>query len=285
MGEIVAAAVVSHQPGIMAPEPMRKAVGRGSDTTLVPGFATMRQALDDARVDTLVIFDTHWFTTVEHVIAGAAHFKGIYTSEELPTLIQDYAYDYPGAPSLAAGIAEVARERKLRVLNATNPHITQHYPTLNLIHYLRGQRQVLSIGTCQTAMRHNFLDFGAAIAEAVRRGDGRVALLAAGGMSHRFWPMDEVMNHFTYSPDDVVSKEARAIDERILDLWAHGDHTAVLELYPEYRANFSPEGFFGHYLMTVGALGGAKCKARGRLMSKYENAIGTGQVHVWFDLN
>jgi hypothetical protein len=35
--------------------------------------------------------------------------------------------------------------------------------------------------------------------------------------------------------------------------------------------------------MMVAALGGRECVAPGRLYSAYENAIGTGQVHVWFD--
>ena len=51
----------------------------------------------------------------------------------------------------------------------------------------------------------------------------------------------------------------------------------------EYRKH-NPEGFFGHYLMMVGALGGAACTAKGRKMSNYENAVGTGQLHMWFDV-
>jgi hypothetical protein len=35
--------------------------------------------------------------------------------------------------------------------------------------------------------------------------------------------------------------------------------------------------------MMIAALGGRDCVAPGRLYSTYENAIGTGQVHVWFD--
>ncbi len=47
---------------------------------------------------------------------------------------------------------------------------------------------------------------------------------------------------------------------------------------------FEPEGIFGHYLMMSGALGGRDCRARGRMMSNYGNAAGTGQAHVWFDV-
>ena len=285
MGEIVGAAIFGHQPAIMAPAQMRTAMGQGRDTTLVePGMARLREALDACGADTFVIFDTHWFTTIEHIAAGAASFQGTYTSEELPLLIADYAYKYPGSPLLAETLTGVTGERGVRYLNATNPHIGTHYPTLNVLHYLHRGEGVLSVGVCQTAQAHNFLDFGACLGEAVRRTPNiRVALIGSGGMSHTFWPMDTILDHASFRPEEVISPEARAFDERIVDLWREGKHAAVLDLYPEYR-RFHPEGFFGHYLMLAGALGGRDCRAPGRALSEYENAVGTGQVHVWFDV-
>jgi hypothetical protein len=35
--------------------------------------------------------------------------------------------------------------------------------------------------------------------------------------------------------------------------------------------------------MMVAALGEGRFSAPGRLYSEYENSVGTGQVHVWFD--
>jgi hypothetical protein len=35
--------------------------------------------------------------------------------------------------------------------------------------------------------------------------------------------------------------------------------------------------------MMIGALGEGECTARGRQYGNYENSIGTGQVHIWFD--
>ena len=51
---------------------------------------------------------------------------------------------------------------------------------------------------------------------------------------------------------------------------------------PEFL-KVKPEARFSHYLMMIGALGEEKVIAPGRLFGKYENSIGTGQVHVWFD--
>ncbi|HYY06971.1 MAG TPA: catechol 1,2-dioxygenase, partial [Actinomycetota bacterium] len=60
------------------------------------------------------------------------------------------------------------------------------------------------------------------------------------------------------------------------------DHARVLATMPDYLG-VHPEAGFGHYLMMVGALGAERCTAPGRRFSEYENAIGTGQVHVWFE--
>ena len=35
--------------------------------------------------------------------------------------------------------------------------------------------------------------------------------------------------------------------------------------------------------LPTNAAGGADCTVPGPLFSQYENAVGTGQVHVWFD--
>ena len=46
---------------------------------------------------------------------------------------------------------------------------------------------------------------------------------------------------------------------------------------------YRPEARFGHYLMMMGALGEGDCTATSRQYGEYENSIGTGQVHLWFD--
>jgi hypothetical protein len=50
---------------------------------------------------------------------------------------------------------------------------------------------------------------------------------------------------------------------------------------PEFL-RFKPEARFAHYLIMVAALGGGLHRP-GAAYSEYENSVGTGQVHVWFD--
>jgi 3,4-dihydroxyphenylacetate 2,3-dioxygenase len=285
MGEIVAAAVVAHQPMVMVPEPVRVALGgTGADTTLVePGYRLLRESFAALAVDTFVIVDTHWYTTTEHVIAGAERFSGVYTSDEMPRNICDLPYDYPGAPDLARAWHEVGKERVLFTVNVTTASLPTHYATINLVSHLRRGERVLSCGVVQTASADYYLRVGAALAEAVRRTPrARVAVLGSGGMSHTFWPLDAIRGHFGYDASHVISGAARAADARILSLWEEGDHAAVVADYPEYLRSHHPEGRFAHYLVALGALGGPECRARGSRLSTYENAVGTGQVHVLF---
>jgi 3,4-dihydroxyphenylacetate 2,3-dioxygenase len=287
MGEIVAVAVVAHQPMVMVPESVRVELGgTGADTTLIePGYRALREAFAALEVDTFVIVDTHWFTTTEHVIAGAEHFSGLYTSEEMPRNICELPYDYQGAPELARAWHQVGKERELHTLNVTTPTLPQHYATLNLVRHLRGRERVLSCGVVQTASMGYYLALGEALAEAVRRsGPARVAVLGSGGMSHTNWPHEANRRHFGYDPAHVISPEARAMDARILALWQGGNHAGVLDLYPGYQRDFHPEGRFAHYLIGLGAMGGRACRVTGTRMSAYENAVGTGQVHVLFPL-
>ena len=284
MGEIVGAAVVAHHPGLVQPKEVRLQRGNGRDSDLVEGFARVRAKIDAVQPDTFVLFDTHWITTGMHLVAGAAHYKGHYTSSELPFSMSRFAYDYRGAPDLGALVEQVAQERKVPARNATDDALQLHYPTLNVVHYLGRGEKVLSVGTCQTARFHHFLQMGEVLAEAIRRSDARVVLLASGAMSHKFNELGHVpLNRCGSHPDNVSDPKNRALDLEVLGLWKEGRHDIVLDRFPELEAA-KYEGHGAHYAQMMGALGGKACRAKGTQLSEYENAAGTGNAHVWFDL-
>ena len=284
MGQIVGAAVVSHHPGLVQPKEIRVQRGNGRDSDLIEGFERVRAKVDALKPDTFVIFDTHWLTTSMHLVAGAAHYKGRYTSDELPYSMSGFPYDFRGAPELAALVEEVAKEKKVPARNVTDQALPLHYPTINVVHLLGRGEKVLSVGTCQTAQFRHFMQMGEIVGEAVRRSDARVVLLASGAMSHKFYDLDHVPpNPRVWHPDNVSDPKNRALDQEVLGLWKEGRHDVVLDRFPELEAA-KYEGHGAHYAQMMGALGGKACQARGTQLSEYENAAGTGNVHVWFDL-
>ncbi|WP_028997927.1 hypothetical protein [Azohydromonas australica] len=283
MGHIVGAAIVSHHPGLFRTQADRITMGNGRDSDLIEGYARLRNRIDAVQADTLIIFDTHWFTSGRHVVAGAPHYKGIYTSNEMPWILHDIPFDYDGAPDLAAEMARVGEQCGVPVENARNEHIEPEYPTVNLLGPLwRGER-VLSVGICQNARAHHFLAMGEVIGEAIRNTDSRVVLLASGALSHRMVDLDFLArNPRWWDPENISDPKHVQLDHEVMASWAKGDHASVIDRYPELRAA-AYEGLGGHYLQMVGALGGRQCTARGEQLSEYENAMGTGNVHIWFE--
>lgn len=285
MGKIVGAAVVSHHPGLFRTQADRMTLGNGQDSDLVAGFQRVRRKIDEARPDTLVIFDTHWFTTQRHICAGADRYEGTYTSDELPWIIHGVRYDYAGAPELACKIQEIADQRNVAAFNAVDSAIHPHYPTVNLLEPLwRGER-ILRVGICQNARPHHFLQMGEVIGAAIAQTDCKAVLLASGALSHRMTDMDFVpRNPCNWHADNISDPKHVTLDHEVMHLWSLGRHAAVIDRYPELRAA-AYEGFGGHYLQMVGALGGRDCQARGERLSDYENAMGTANVHIWFDVH
>ena len=109
MGAIVAAGLLSHVPSIMLPEVERKLRYAGRDTSFPNALHEIyRERLQSASFDTFLIFDTHWFTTRGFVVNTQEHLKGIYTSEELPSIIHDLVYDYLGDKFLGEAVVESA---------------------------------------------------------------------------------------------------------------------------------------------------------------------------------
>jgi 3,4-dihydroxyphenylacetate 2,3-dioxygenase len=282
MGEVVGAGLLSHAPTIMLPRETRYELNEGKEISLVPGLERLRiETLDDLAADTFVIFDTHWMSTVEHLLSAHERRSGRYTSDELPRGMSGIEYSYSGNPALARLAVDLAARHGTRAHATDDPYLPVHYPTINLLAYLHRGERVVSVSCAQTGEPPDFLAMGAALGEAIATLDVRVVLMASGGMSHRFWPLSALEKHEASDPVHIRTPEARAADERRIEWMKEGRHREIVTSMEEYE-QFEPEGRFGHYLMMLGAIGGVRCHARGRLFSEYENATGTGQVHVWF---
>lgn len=283
MGEIVGAGLISHSPTIMFDEATRREINDGKEISLVPGLIRLRgEVFDRLRPDTIVIVDSHWVSTVEHVLSAHARRQGIFTSSELPRGMARIPYDFPGDPELARLAATLGEELGTPTHASEDDYLPVYYATVNLLHYLRDDEKVVSVSVVQSGETDDFMTMGEAIGEAVARLDRRVVVLASGGMSHTFWPLKQIPKHEASDPVHIFTPEARAADEERLDWMRAGDHARIVDTMDDYMEH-APEGSFGHYLMMLGSIGGRACIAPGELFSDYENATGTGQVHVWFE--
>lgn len=287
MGHILGAAIVSHHPGLMQCEEFRVLQGAGADSDLIAGYARLRSRIEALAPDVVVIFDSHWFTTGYHLVDGGDHYQGSYTSDEMPWYLHGVPYDYRGCPELAVQIEAVSRERQGYVRAIRHPGLGKHYATINVVKQLqfdlRGTR-VLTVSSCQNCEWPHFLRSGEDIGEAIRRSDLNVVLLASGALSHRFNGIDwRPHNPRIFHESNVSSPENMASDKAAIDWMRQGRHDEILARWDDDYRRRPWEAFGAHYLQMLGAMGGADCRAIGEPLSDYENARGTGNIHVWFD--
>jgi 3,4-dihydroxyphenylacetate 2,3-dioxygenase len=286
MGEVAGAGLLAHVPTIMLPRRDRLDLNEGREISLVPGLERLRaEVFETLGYDTVMVFDSHWFTTVEFVISAQDVRAGLFTSDELPRGMCRVPYDWRGDPELAHAVAARGEKHGTWITAIDDPCLPLHYGTVNLWSYLgRGldARWVSVSNTAETGDTEDFLRAGRAIGEAIAQSDRRVLLLASGAMSHTFWPLRELRAHESSDPVHIRTAEARAADQERIAWLQAGDHARVIDTMPDFL-RVRPEAKFAHYLMMAAALGERSVCAPGRPFSDYENSVGTGQMHLWFD--
>ncbi|MFV0461240.1 MAG: 3,4-dihydroxyphenylacetate 2,3-dioxygenase [Actinomycetales bacterium] len=285
MGEVVGAGLLAHVPTIMLPPQERRELNHGNDFSLGPALEQLRaEVFDTLDYDTVVVLDSHWFTTVEFVVTAQQQRAGLFTSEELPRGMCRIPYDFPGDPELAEAMAAESPRHSTWVTAIDDPYLPIFYATINLWKFLGEglDRKWVTVSVPQTGEIEDFLRAGRALGDAIARLDRKVLLIASGALSHTFWKLRQLRDHESAGLEHIRTAEARAADEERIEWFKAGDHARVLDTMPEFL-RYRPEAMFAHYLMMAGAIGEGDCTATARQYGEYENSIGTGQVHLWFD--
>ena len=285
MGEVVAAGLLSHVPTIMLPEATRLELNEGKELSLVTSLEKLRtDVFETMDYDTVIVLDSHWFTTVEFVVTSQDLRAGLFTAEELPRGMCRIPYEWRGDRELAEAIAAEGEPQGTWITAIDDPYLPLYYPSINLWSYLgKGlDKQWISISVCQTGETDDFLRVGRAIRAALEKVDRKVIVIATGSLSHTFYKLKELRKHEASDPSHIISQKARDMDHERLQWFFEGRHDRVLETMPEFLT-VRPEGMFAHYLMMAAALGESEFSAPGVQYGDYENSVGTSQVHVWFD--
>jgi aromatic ring-opening dioxygenase catalytic subunit (LigB family) len=285
MGEVVGAGILAHVPTIMLPLETRLELNEGKEISLVPALHRLREEVfETLDYDTVVVLDSHWFTTVEFVVTAQDRRAGLFTAEELPRGMCRIPYDWRGDPELGFAMEAAAPTHSTWITAIDDPYLPMYYATLNLWKFLGEglDKRWMSVSVAQTGVTEDFLRAGRALGDAIAATDRKVLLVASGALSHTFWKLRELRDHEAGDPSHIRTPEAYAADLERIEWFKNGDHAKVLDTMDDFL-RFRPEAMFAHYLMMIGALGEDEVRATARQYGDYENSIGTGQVHLWFD--
>ena len=280
MGKLALAAKITHVPSMYLSE--MDGPHKGCRQPAIDGHIEIGRRCRELGVDTIVVFDTHWLVNSGYHINSAAHFKGIYTSNELPHFINNMPYEYDGNPALGELLADAATRAGVHTRAHSQTSLTLEYGTLVPMRYMNADRHFKVVSVSALCMVHNLEDsmkLGRAMRQAVERDyTGTVAFFASGSLSHRFaqnGQADEFM-HKMWSPF------LEQLDAHVVGMWERGDWKNFCAMLPEYAAKGHGEGFMHDTAMLLGALGWDRYDQPAEVVTPFFPSSGTGQINVVF---
>ncbi len=283
MGEVVLAAKVCHVPSMYLSELPGK--HHGCREAAIAGHKEIGRRARELGADTAVVFDVHWLVNSAYHINCGEHFKGVYTSNELPHFIKDMAFEYPGCPELGELIAAEANAAGVRTQAHNIPSLELEYGTLVPMRYMHmgvpdaEKLQVVSIAAwCAWHRLEDSLAFGAAVRRAIEKSDRKVLVLASGSLSHRFSDdrnAEANIHNWTREFD-------KQVDMRVVELWKQGRFKEFCAMLPDYATACYGEGGMHDTAMLLGLLGGADYDKPVEVLTEAFGSSGTGQINAIF---
>ena len=228
------------------------------------------------------MFDTHWLVNASYHVNCAPHFKGLYTSNELPHFISNLPFEFPGNAALGKLLADACTEQGVETLAHDATTLNPEYGTLVPMRYMNRDQQFKVVSVSALCTSH-YLNDSARLGWAMRRAveehyDGTVAFLASGSLSHRF-AQNGLAPDYAFK---IWSPFLEKLDEKVIEMWKAGEWKDFCEMLPEYAAKGHGEGFMHDTAMLLGALGWSDYEGQAEIITPYFGASGTGQINVAF---
>jgi 3,4-dihydroxyphenylacetate 2,3-dioxygenase len=254
----------------------------GTRQDAIEGHQEIARRCRELGVDTIVVFDTHWLVNAGYHINCAPHFKGVYTSNELPHFISNLPFEIPGNPALGQLLAKVCNEHGVEALAHPATTLAPEYGTLVPMRYMNADQHFKAISVSALCTVH-YLNDSARLGWALRRAvedhyDGTVAFLASGSLSHRF-AQNGLAPEFAFK---VWSPFLEKLDHEVIRMWQNAEWPAFCQMLPEYASKGHGEGFMHDTAMLLGALGWSEYTGAAEIVTPYFGASGTGQLNAVF---
>lgn len=280
MGKLALCAKITHVPSMYLSELPGERHGTRQDA--IDGHVAIGRRCRELGVDTIVVFDTHWLVNANYHVNCSPHFKGLYTSNELPHFIANMPFEFPGNPALGKLLAKVCAEHGVETLAHDATTLDPEYGTLVPMRYMNTDQhfKVVSVSALCTV---HYLDDSARLGWAMRRAieeqyDGTAAFFASGSLSHRF-AQNGLAPEYAFR---VWSPFLEELDHSVVRMWQDGRWAEFCAMLPEYASKGHGEGFMHDTAMLLGALGWSDYDGRAEIVTPYFGASGTGQLNAIF---
>lgn len=280
MGKLALAAKITHVPSMYLSE--LDGPHKGCRQAAIDGHKEIARRMRALKVDTIVVFDTHWLVNSGYHINCAPSWEGIYTSNELPHFIKNMPFAYEGSPALGHAIAETATAAGVHTRAHDATSLALEYGTLVPMRYMNEDKKFKVVSISALCTVHNLADsieLGRAVRKAIEeKFEGTVAVLASGSLSHRF-AQNGTADQFLHKVWDPFLE---SVDHHVVELWKNGDWKTFCGMLPEYAVKCHGEGMMHDTAMLLGVLGAEDYQGKAEVVTPYFGSSGTGQINVVF---
>ncbi|HRO60126.1 MAG TPA: 3,4-dihydroxyphenylacetate 2,3-dioxygenase [Burkholderiaceae bacterium] len=278
MGTLALAAKITHVPSLYLSE--FDGPRKGTRQPAIDGLKEIGRRCRELGVDTIVVFDTHWLVNASYHVNCAPHYKGVYTSNELPHFISNMPYEIPGNPELGRLLAQSCNEFGVETLAHDATTLAPEYGTLVPMRYMNEELNFKAVSVSALCTSH-YLNDSARLGWAMRRAvedhyGGTVAFLASGSLSHRFAQNGLAPQY----ADRLWSTFLERMDHDVIRMWQNAEWRDFCATLPEYAVKGHGEGFMHDTAMLLGALGWSSYDGKAEVVTPYFGASGTGQINA-----
>lgn len=287
------ACLAPHPPHLVyAANPERNeptASGAGAWKPLLDGYSSLRQSLESADFDVVIVHTPHWKTRRGHHLLAVDHFEGLSVDPIFPNLFR-YRFDLDVDVELAEAIHAEGQRRGLTMGLMRNPEFRVDYGTITSCYLAQPEFKlpIVSISSARSYFDYSnevgereMLALGEATRHAVEASGRRALLLASTSLSHR---------HFTEEPADpedpafehIYNENQAKWDDHILDLIRRGENRQILDEMPDFIEQSVSECKDGSFTWLLGAMGVPQLPGT---VHGYGTVIGTGNAVVEWRLD
>ena len=280
MGQLALAAKITHVPSMYLSE-LARCPRKGTRQAAIDGHHEIGRRCKriGRRHASSCSTRTGWSMPITTSTAHP-HFKGVYTSNELPHFIANLAYESPGNPELGRLLARAASAAGVETLAHDATSLAPEYGTLVPLRYMNADQhfKVVSVSAlCTSHYLNDSARLGWAMRQAVEQDyPGKVAFLASGSLSHRF-AQNGLAPEFAFK---LWSPFLERLDHDVLRMWCNAEWADFCAMLPEYAVKGHGEGFMHDTAMLLGALGWSDYDGRAEIITPYFGASGTGQLNA-----
>lgn len=195
---------------------------------MIAAMKAVSKQIDHIRPDVIVVVSSRWESSFCHYVDCTPEHNGILTASEVPDVIKDLSYYYPGDLELAGRLVKAGVEAGLPVKGVNDPYLLWDYGTVVPLRYLvpKDDIPVINLSVTLTANLEETYRWGQVIARTFAQSEKRAVFVASGALSH----------HIVRGLQQKPTVPEQAMNRQFLEFLKRKEYEAAFDMLKQYAS-------------------------------------------------